>query len=74
MHYAYCGRRTLSVEFYESQGWVAAELDDQDRSGPDRMDAAESHFGDRITRAQVMEYLSQPYGAVFVANLAKHLS
>jgi hypothetical protein len=74
MHCAYRGRRTLSVEFPEFQGRVAAELDDQDLSGPDRMDAAERNFGSGITRAQVMEYLSHTYGAVFVADLAKHLS
>jgi len=74
MHCAYRGRRILSVEFPEFHSWVAAELDDQDLSGPARMDAAERHFGAGITRAQVMKYLSQTYGAVFVADLAKRLS
>jgi hypothetical protein len=73
MHYAYRGRRTLSMEFHEYQGWVAAELDDQDLSGPDRIDTVDRHFGDGITRTQIMEYLSQTYGAVFVADPTKHL-
>jgi len=74
MHCAYPGRRMPSVEFPEFQGWGAAELDNQDLPGPDRMDATDRHFGAGITRAQVMEYLSQTYGAVFVVDLAKHLS
>ena len=74
MHCVYHTRRTLSAERYESQGWVAAELDDQDMPGRDRIDAGERHLGDAVTRAEVMEYLSQRYGAVFVADLASHLS
>jgi len=74
MPFVYRRRRILLVESHESQGWRTAELDDQGLYGPDRMDAGERHLGDVITRAQVMEYLSQTYGSVFVADLAKHLS
>lgn len=49
-------------------------LDEQGASRPCRLDAGESCFGDGITRAEVMEYLSQTYGPVFVADLSKHLS
>jgi len=71
----YRGRRIVLVESHESPGWGAAPPDDQDLYRLDCMDAGErQHLGDGITRAQVMEYLSQTYGTVFVADLAKHLS
>jgi hypothetical protein len=74
MHCAYRGRKILSVEPHEPQGWVAVGVDDQEASGPARPDAGERHLGDGITRAEVMEYLSQTYGSVFVADLVRHLS
>ena len=57
MQFAYHGRRML----------VAAELDGQEASCSDRLDAGERHFDDAITRAEVMEYLSQTYGQVFMS-------
>ena len=63
MQFAYHGRRILLVEPRVSQGWVAAELDDQEACYPDRLDAGERHLGDGITRAEIMEYLSQMYGS-----------
>ena len=74
MHCAHLGRRIFSAEPQELQGWVAAPLHGQEASCSDRMDADERCFGDGITRAEVMEYLSQTYGSVFVADLVKHLS
>ena len=75
MHCADRGRRIFSVEPQELPGWVAAGLDGQEASCSDRMDAGERCLlGDGITRAEVMEYLSQTYGPVFVADLVKHLS
>jgi hypothetical protein len=74
MHGAYRGRKILSVEPHKSQGWVAVGRDDQEAYCPDRLDADERYLGDGITRAEIMEYLNQTYGPVFVADLAKHLS
>lgn len=74
MHCAYRGRKILSVELHEPRGWVAVGWADQKASCPGRPDAAERYSGDGITRAEVMEYLSQTYGPVFVADLVKHLS
>jgi hypothetical protein len=72
MHCAYRGRRIPSVDPHEPQGWLAVRLDDQEAPCP--VDAGERYLGDGITRAEVMEYLSQTYGSVFVADLVKHLS
>jgi hypothetical protein len=74
MHFRYRGRRILSVEPGESQGEAAAGLEDQEISCPDRLDADERYLSDGITRAEIMEYLSQTYGLVFMAELGKHLS
>ena len=74
MQCGYRGRNILLVDPYESQGWVAVGLDDQEASCPARLDTAERYLGDGITRAEVMEYLSQTYGPVFMADLVKHLS
>jgi len=74
MQFAYHGRRILLVEPRVPWAWVAAELDGQEASCPDRLDAGERHLGDSITRAEIMEYLSQTYGSVFVSDLARHLS
>ena len=87
MHCAHLGRRIFSAEPVGLQGWVAAPLDgrgdeavavgegeSQKASCSERMDAGERCLGDGITRAEVMEYLSQTYGPVFVADLVKHLS
>jgi hypothetical protein len=74
MHCANQGRKILSVEPHESQGWVAVGVDEQEASCPPRLDAGERHLGDGITRAEVMEYLSQTYRSVFAADLVRHLS
>jgi hypothetical protein len=74
MHCGYRGRNILSVDPNESQDWVAVGLDDQQASCPAGLDTAERYLGDGLTRAEVMEYLSQTYGSVFMADLVKHLS
>ena len=53
---------------------AVGEGESQKASCSERMDAGERCLGDGITRAEVMEYLSQTYGPVFVADLVKHLS
>ena len=74
MHRADRGRNILSGDSDESPGWAAVGLDDQEASCPARLGAAERYLGDGTTRAEVMEYLSQTYGPVFVEGLSKHLS
>ena len=74
MQFAYHRRRILLVQPRVSQGWIAAGLDGQEASCSGWLDAGERHLGDGITRAEVMEYLSQTYGPVFVSDLVKHLS
>jgi hypothetical protein len=66
------GREVFLAQPHESHGGVAAKWDDQKVRGLDCMNADEKHFGG-ITRAEVMEYLSQTYGAAFLADLAKRL-
>lgn len=73
MHCAYRGLKILSVESPESQGWLAAGLDDQRASYSEGLDVGERFFANGITRAEVMEYLSQTYGQTFAADLGKHL-
>lgn len=73
MHCTYRGRKILSVEPNEPQGWVAPGLDDQQAACRAPLDAAESYFGYAITRAEIMDYLSQTYGPVFVEDLIKRL-
>jgi hypothetical protein len=43
-------------------------------SGDPKSTDSRRHLGDGITPAEVMEYLSQTYGPVFVSDLTKHLS
>lgn len=74
MHRADRGRNILSGDPHESPGWAAVGLDDQEASCPARLDTAERYLGNGITRAEIMEYLSQTYGPVFVEDLSKHLS
>lgn len=74
MHSAYRVRKIVSVEPHQAQGWVAVGQDDRQASCPEPVDAGDKYLGDGITRAEVMEYLSQTYGPVFVADLVKHLS
>jgi hypothetical protein len=56
----------------EPRGWVPAGLDHQELSRPAYLDA-EKHLGHAITRAEIMDYLGQTYGPMFVEDLAKHL-
>lgn len=65
-------REIFSAQPHEPQGWVAAEWRDQEVPCLECTKAAEKHFGS-ITRAEVMEYLSQTYGAAFLADLTKRL-
>lgn len=74
MHCAYRRLKILSVEPHESQGWLAAGLDDQQVSCSESLDVGERSLANGITRAEVMEYLSQTYGQTFTADLGKHLS
>ena len=74
MHSAYRVPTILPVESHESLRWVAVGLDDREASCPEPVDAGDRYVGEGITRAEVMEYLRQTYGSVFVADLVKHLS
>jgi hypothetical protein len=71
---AYREYEILSGEPGEAFGWVALGLDDQEAYCPGRVANLEKHFAYDITRAEIMEYLSQTYGAAFVEDLIKHLS
>jgi hypothetical protein len=57
----------------KSQDRVAVGLDGQGLS-PTSLDAPENHLGDDITRAEIMDYLNQTYGPVFVADLMRRLA
>lgn len=72
MRWAYQGREVLSAVPDESQGRVAVGLDQQGVC-PASRDTFENDFGYRITRTEIMAYLSQMYGPVFVDDLIKHL-
>lgn len=69
MRCVYQGRQVLSVVPDEPQGRVAAGLGDQGVF-PVSFDASEND----ITRVEIMDYLNQTYGPVFVENLLKHLA
>jgi hypothetical protein len=72
MHFRYRGRKVLSAVTDELHGWVPARLDHQELSCPTPLDA-ENHLGHANTRAEIMDYLGQVYGSMFVVDLAKHL-
>jgi hypothetical protein len=74
MHCVFREGKDLSAEPNESEGWIAVGLDYHEASCSARIDAADKYLGYDITRAEVMEYLDQTYGPVFVAELIKHLS
>lgn len=57
----------------ESQGRLAVGLDGQGGS-PTSFDAPENHLGYDITRAEIMDYLHQTYGPVFVEDLIRRLA
>ncbi len=66
------GRAVLSVVLDED--WMAVGSDGPQTSCRASFDAPEAHFGYGITRAEIMDYLSQSYGPVFVAELVKRLA
>lgn len=72
MRWAYQRRKVLSAVPDESRGWVAVGLDDQGVC-PASFDIPEDHLGYRITRTEIMDYLSQTYGPMFMEDLIKHL-
>jgi hypothetical protein len=55
-------------------GWMPLGPDGHPMSCGTSFDAPESQFHYSVTRAQIMDYLSQTYGPVFVEDLAKHLT
>ena len=72
MRFGYRGCKVLSALIDEPRGWVPAGLNHPELSCPARIDA-ENHLGHNITRAEIMDYLGQTYGHMFVEDLAKHL-
>jgi hypothetical protein len=66
------GRAVLSAVLEE--GWVTLGSNAQQASCLTCSDAPETHFGRGITRAEIMDYLSQSYGPIFVADLLKRLA
>lgn len=73
MHYARRRRAALSAVPDESRSQRAVGADDQEVFCPAPLDALNSHLGDNITRAEIMNYLSQTYGPAFVQDLVKRL-
>jgi len=63
----------LSAVLDDSQAQQAVAEDDQGTFCPVPLDAADNHLRDSITRAEIMNYLSQTYGPAFVEELGKHL-
>jgi hypothetical protein len=57
----------------QSQDRVAVGLDGHG-GAPTSFNAPENHLGDDITRAEIMDYLNQTYGPVFVADLMERLA
>jgi hypothetical protein len=72
MRWVYRGRKVLSAVLDEPQGRVAVGLDHQGVC-PASRDSSDNDFGYRITQTEIMDYLSQTYGPVFVQDLIKHL-
>jgi hypothetical protein len=72
MRFRYRGCKVLSALIDEPHIWVPAGLDHPELSCSARLDA-ENDLGHAITRAEIMEYLGQTYGSMFVEDLAKHL-
>ena len=69
----YQAHQVLSVVPDESQGRVVVRLGDQG-AFPASLDASEIHRGYGITRAAIVDYLTETYGPVFVEDLLKHLA
>lgn len=74
MHCAYRVGKILSTESPESQGWTTVGLDDRETSCPEHGDAGDRYLSDRITRAEVMEYLSHTYGAQCLSRIWSNIS
>ncbi|HKS51045.1 MAG TPA: hypothetical protein VJS67_04175 [Pseudonocardiaceae bacterium] len=72
MRWAYRGRKVLAAVPDEPQSRVAVGLDHQGVC-PASRDGFDSDISYRITRTEIMDYLSQTYGPVFVQDLMKHL-
>jgi len=72
MRLGYRGSKVLSALIDEPRGWVPAGRDHQELWCPAAFDA-DNHLGHNITRAEIMDYLGQTYGPMFVEDLAKHL-
>lgn len=72
MRWVYRGRQVLSAVPDEPQGRVAVGLDHQGVR-PASRDSFDSDFSYLITRTEIMDYLSQTYGPVFVQDLIKRL-
>ena len=69
-----CRRHAVpSAVFDEPPRQQAAAKDDLEIFCPVPLDAADHHLRDSITRAEIMNYLSQTYGPAFVQALGKHL-
>jgi hypothetical protein len=73
MHCVNRGRKIMPAMPDKSPGRVAVGLDNREASCSAGLDTSEGYLGGGITRAEVMEYLSQTYGPVFVTDLVKHL-
>jgi hypothetical protein len=70
-----CARRGPAIfSAVLEEGWVALGSDVQPTSCQTSFDDPEIHFGYGITRAEIIDYLSQTYGPVFVAELVKRLA
>jgi hypothetical protein len=72
MRWVYRGHQVLSVVPDEPEGRVAVRLDHQGVR-PASRGSFNNDFSYRITRTEIMDYLSQAYGPVFVQDLIKHL-
>jgi hypothetical protein len=73
MRWVYRGRQVLSAVPDEPQGRVAVVRLDHQGVCPASRDSFDNDFSYCITRTEIMDYLSQTYGPVFVQDLIKHL-
>jgi hypothetical protein len=72
MRCTYHMRKVLSAVPSESRCPVAVGRDGQ-RVSPPLLGTSGNDFDCRITRTEIMNYLNQTYGPVFMENLMKHL-
>ena len=73
MRCAYRGRSAFLAITDDSRAWLPAGLDQHALFCSAGLDASENHFGG-IARADILEYLSQTYGPMFVDDLVKRLA